>query len=108
MDPTQYIEQWSLQFSSDVFYTQNLSRTFSQPSINLFMFLLIVIRTKNSVNMSLKYKLFKVDPTQPTNKKLSYRRGTARCVVSFEILPTALQQCSTTSPEHIEVMKLEG
>ena len=27
------------------------------------------------------------------NKKLSYRRGTARCVVSVEILPTATQQC---------------
>ena len=27
------------------------------------------------------------------NKKLSYRRVTARCVVSVEILPTATQQC---------------
>ena len=26
-------------------------------------------------------------------KKLSYRRSTARCVVSVEILPTATQQC---------------
>ena len=26
-------------------------------------------------------------------KKLSYRRGTARCVVSIEILPIATQQC---------------
>ena len=26
-------------------------------------------------------------------KKLSYRRGTARCVVSVEILPVATQQC---------------
>jgi len=42
------------------------------------------------------------------NKKLSYRRGTARCVVSVEVLPIAMQQCSTTSPEQIEVMKLEG
>ena len=47
------------------------------------------------------------------DKKLSYRRrGTARCVVSVEILPIATQQCSettcTTSPEQIEVMKLEG
>ena len=38
-------------------------------------------------------------------KKLSYRRGTARCVVSVEILPIATQQCST-SP--VQVMKLEG
>ena len=27
------------------------------------------------------------------HKKLSYRRGTARCVVSIEILPIATQQC---------------
>ena len=27
------------------------------------------------------------------NKKLSYRRGTARCVVSVKILPIATQQC---------------
>jgi len=27
------------------------------------------------------------------NKKLSYRRGTARRVVSIEILPIATQQC---------------
>ena len=27
------------------------------------------------------------------NKKLSYRRGTARCVVPVEILPTVAQQC---------------
>jgi len=26
-------------------------------------------------------------------KKLSYRRGTARCIVSIEILPIAMQQC---------------
>jgi len=45
------------------------------------------------------------------NKKLSYRRWTARCVVSVEILPIATQQCRNsciTSPEQIEVMKLEG
>ena len=45
------------------------------------------------------------------NKKLSYRRGTARCVVSVEVLPIAMQECRnscTTSPEQIEVMKLEG
>ena len=27
------------------------------------------------------------------NKKLSYRQGTARCVVSIEISPIATQQC---------------
>jgi len=27
------------------------------------------------------------------DKKLSYRRGTARCVVSVEVLPIATQQC---------------
>ena len=28
-----------------------------------------------------------------SDKKLSYRRGTARCVVSIEIVPIATQQC---------------
>jgi len=31
--------------------------------------------------------------SQVFNKKLSYRRGTARCVVSVKILPIATQQC---------------
>jgi len=39
------------------------------------------------------------------DKMLSYRRGTARCVASVEILPIATQQCS---PEQIEVMMLLG
>ena len=46
-----------------------------------------------------------------SNKKLSCRRGTARCVMSVEILPIAYasaQATCTTSPEQIEVMKLEG
>ena len=30
------------------------------------------------------------------NKKLSYRRGTARCVVSVEIWPIATQHAETT------------
>jgi len=46
------------------------------------------------------------------NKKLSYRRETARCVVSVEILLIATQQCRkyacNTSSEQIEVMKLAG
>ena len=47
------------------------------------------------------------------NKKLSYRRGTARCVLSVKILPIATQvrnsaeTTCTTSPEQIEVVKLE-
>ena len=32
-------------------------------------------------------------PVSEYNKKLSYRRGTVRCVVSTEILPIATQQC---------------
>jgi len=46
-----------------------------------------------------------------SNKELSYRRGTARCVVSVEILPIATKSAETTcttSPGQIEVMKLEG
>ena len=47
-------------------------------------------------------------------KKLSYRRGTARCVVPFEILSDAqlprnsAETTCTTSHEQIEVMKMEG
>ena len=33
-------------------------------------------------------------------KKLSYRRGTARCVVSVEILPIATQQCRNGDAEN--------
>ena len=35
---------------------------------------------------------FRIPPLM-SNKKLSYRRVTARCVVSVESLPTATQQC---------------
>jgi len=41
-------------------------------------------------------------------KKLSYRRGTARCVISVEILPRNSAETTCTSPEQIELMKLEG
>jgi len=47
-----------------------------------------------------RYKNSEVDRTVAScaydnnySKKLSYRRGTARCVVSVEILPVAAQQC---------------
>ena len=39
------------------------------------------------------FPTLKLDPLYSYNKKLSYRRGTARCVVSIEILPIATQQC---------------
>ena len=42
------------------------------------------------------------------NKKLSYRRGTARRVVSIEILPrNSAETTYTTSPDQIDGMKLE-
>jgi len=44
----------------------------------------ILTRNKKVIRVSLIYR---TEPT--TNKKLSYRRGTARCVVSIEILPIA-------------------
>ena len=51
-----------------------------------------------SIFFSFCYTLTFLFPCQPEyckdfNKKLSYRRGTARCVVSIEILPIATQQC---------------
>jgi len=36
---------------------------------------------------------FILDVNSKPNKKLSYRRGTARCFESVEILPIATQQC---------------
>jgi len=45
-----------------------------------------------------------------TNKKFSYRRGTARCVVSIEIfqLPgNSAETTYTTSPDQIDGIKLE-
>jgi len=44
---------------------------------------------------SAHYRLFSYEKlvNDNNNKKLSYRRGTARCVVSIEILPIATQQC---------------
>ena len=52
-------------------------------------------------------------PTPVNDKKLSYHRGTARCVVSVEICQlcncaNSAETTCTTSPEQIEVMKLEG
>ena len=38
-------------------------------------------------------KLLYYECIAKSNKKLSYRRGTARFVVSIEILPIATQQC---------------
>jgi len=43
-----------------------------------------------------------------TNKKLSYCRGTARCVVSVEILAITAETTCTTSHEQIKVMNLDG
>ena len=45
-----------------------------------------------------------------SNKKLSYRRGTARCVVSVEICQfqrNSAETTYTTSPDQIDGMKLE-
>ena len=37
--------------------------------------------------------IYRAGIARAVNKKLSYRRGTARCVVSIEILPITTQQC---------------
>jgi len=41
----------------------------------------------------LSWTVFMLHVNSKPNKKLSYRRVTARCVVSVEILPVAMQQC---------------
>ena len=52
-------------------------------------------RYNSGVNRSILvyYGMTKCRPTTRSNKKLSYRRGTARRLVSVEILPVATQQC---------------
>jgi len=40
--------------------------------------------------------------THYTNKKLSYRRGTARCVVSVEILPIAIRNSAETTLRQVQ------
>ena len=49
-------------------------------------------------------------PQGIVNKKLSYRRGTTRCVVSVEICQfqrNSAETTYTTSPDQIDGMKLE-
>jgi len=41
------------------------------------------------------------------NKKLSYRRGTTRCVLSVVILPISAETTYTTSPDQTDGIKLE-
>jgi len=48
-------------------------------------------------SMRCKRKLTESKATRRHYKKLSYRRGTARCVVSIKILPIATQQCRNYS-----------
>ena len=49
--------------------------------------------TYNRQPLSLDSLIWESFSTNLKTKKLSYRRGTARCVVSIEILPIATQQC---------------
>ena len=49
--------------------------------------------TDSSVSRFLEDTEYRICNASDGNKKLSYRRGTARCVVSVEILPSATQQC---------------
>ena len=82
---------------------QNISQQLHKLHLSLFHWVLF------QVLVLLQYcTIFSSSSNALIYKKLSYRRGTARCVVSVEILPIAMQQCSTASPEQIEVMKLEG
>ena len=64
------------------FYTQNLSRTFSQQASTYLCSLLIIVHIKNGVIVSLKNKLFKemfstfavVDPTHQKLKNIDPTR----------------------------------
>ena len=50
------------------------------------------VRNHKNIRIALSF-IFQQQELPNTTKKLSYRRGTARCVVSIEILPIATQQC---------------
>ena len=52
---------------------------------------IVNLYTKFEVFIYTRRKIWKAAKT--VDKKLSYRRGTARCVESIEILPVATQQC---------------
>ena len=63
------------------------------------------------ITLTLTVYIFIKNSAHTLNKELSYRRGTARCVMSVEIcqLPrNSTETTCTTIPEQIEVMKLEG
>ena len=64
-----------------------------------------VTHINQSIDQVIKSKRTR-PPLTSQHKKLSYRRGTARCAASVEILPVATQQC--TNYLYDEVMKLEG
>ena len=68
-----------------------------------------IYNTEYNKQVTLNYN--SIMSTAVQNKKLSYRRGTARCVVSVKYcqLPcNSAETTCTTSPEQIKVMKLEG
>ena len=98
-----------------VAYTKQLSRLdihrlgtgWRSCKLNSWQFLGPDFPKRNLQNQCLRFAML-FSLLKVSYNKHSYRRGTARCVVSVEILPIATQQCSTTSPEQIEVMKLEG
>jgi len=58
------------------------------------LWLLLYYQHSNSKNMfQMNSKQNNAQGDLMKYKELSYRRGTARCVVSIEILPIAMQQC---------------
>ena len=65
-----------------------MSRVTPEIAVTLFK-----ISTTVYVNSLHLQTVFSVIRLERHNKKLSNRRGTARCAVSVEILPTATQQC---------------
>jgi len=92
---------WTLEFanwSSVPFssYTVKCEQAFSvrYGEANIFIFIHQAGSSINSDNNNrkLNYKHI-IKYYNFLHKKLSYRRGTARCVVSVEILPIATQQC---------------
>ena len=69
------------------------SRNVKSKSVNtIIQWTIAIVNTKIHTTL-IRVIVTVIQVSSLIDKKLSYRRGTARCVVSIEILPIAAQQC---------------
>jgi len=72
---------------------QNIEHCLHCSILHFVSIVLIMFGTFQTFVLKVIFHLLTCRPYCFSYKKLSYRRGTARCVVSVEILPIATQQC---------------